>query len=151
MTQKMVFGNIGGGIVTTNMFKRLMISLLLLTLLVLTGCTEPSVTGNITLNPEKKVMKNGETITMGVTGENTGDLAALTELRIIPEDATKLIIKYPGSLETVLQPEESITKIITIQGFTDYSSTSYLLKGILINKDTGKVLDESQIHLTVRK
>ena len=119
--------------------------------LFLLGCLEPAVTGRVTANLEKKVLTDGETITMSVSGKNTGKIAGVMTIKIIPEDINKLIVTYPGSLEMELQPGESIVKVISIQGFTDYSSTEYSLSIQLINKDTGKVLDEHRDYVTAKK
>jgi len=122
-------------------------------LLFIVGCTvDKEVTGKVFADLQKSTINNGETTTMHVDGKNTGDISANFILKIIPEDESKLIISYPGSLEDTLQPSENVgTKIIDVKGFTDHSSTTYWIKTQLIDNATNKVLDEKINMITVKK
>jgi len=119
--------------------------------LVFAGCQEPTVTGKVTASLEKSVLRDGETTKISVGGENTGDLPTNVVLRLSPEDSAKLVLIYPGSLESTLQPGESITKVISVQGFTDHTSTTYSLLVELVNRDTNEVLDSQVKTVTVKK
>ena len=123
----------------------------IIAVLLLTGCNNPTTKGMITAKLNNDVLDNGGTTTIEVTGKNIGDLPFNAELKVIPEDSSKLIVQYPGSLTGVLQPGEPLTKIIAIQGFSDYSSTSYQITIQLINADDSSILDEIIQKITVQK
>ena len=131
--------------------KKIYVALLLVAILILSGCGN-KITGKVFADLQKDAINNGETTIIEVDGENTGNVPADVILKIIPEDESKLVISYPGSLEDTIQPSETIgTKRINVQGFTDHTSTKYWIKAQLINKADNKVLDEKIIWITVRK
>src|SRR3989338_580579 len=101
------------------------VSILSIVLLLLVGCKEEMITGEVTAELEPKTIMNGETATFTVNLKNTGKIAANVFLEIIPEDKSKLQVIYPGELEQPLQSGEEMTKIIRLRGFTDYTSTKY--------------------------
>ena len=129
------------------------IFVLIFAALLLQGCGgDNKVTGQATAELEDNALRNGCETTLIVNGKNTGKVAADLILRIIPEDADKVKVTYPGSLEDTLQPGEDIgTKRVKVQGFTAYSVTKYWIKIQLINKETEEVLDEQIEWLTVSK
>ena len=127
------------------------IALLFIAVLI-SGCGGDKITGHATIDLAKNVIKNAEKTTVKISGKNTGNVAANVILKVIPEDPSKLIITYPGNLEFVLQPNEDTgTKLINVQGFTDYSSTRYSIHVQLVNKANNEVLDQKMEWLTVNK
>jgi len=128
---------------------RYFIFLILISLVLLSGC---GPTGNITADLEKNSIKSGSTTTLTINGKNTGDSVANFFVRITPEDSTKVVVTYPRPLEYTLDPNEEIgDKIINVQAFTDYTSTTYNILVELVNSEDGKVVDKSLKQITVNK
>lgn len=124
----------------------------LILVLVFSGCIGDKITAHATMDLTKKVIKNGDTTTIKVNGKNTGTLPANVVIEITSEDPDKLMVTYPGNLEYALQPDEDTgTKLVKVQGFTEYSSTKYWIKMRLINKANNAVLDEKTEWITVTK
>ena len=132
--------------------KQIYIIIGLFLFLFIAGCNDNKVTGDVVVDLKENVIKNGETTTIQIDGKNTGNIPADVILRVIPEDETKLIISYPGSLEYTLQPSENTgIKIVNVQGFTDHTSTKYWIKIQFVNKATEEVLEEETEEITVEK
>ena len=133
------------------MRKILILSILLMVVLFVSGCGN-NITGQTTMDLTKDVINNGDTTTIKINGKNTGKQPIEVVLKITLEDAEKLIVSYAGNLDFTLQPyEDTGTKIIDVQGFTEHSSTKYWIKVQLINKANNEVLDEEVKWLTVNK
>lgn|SRR3989338_3593067 len=130
-----------------------LILILAIFILGIVGCeNQTKIAGFATAILQNDVLRNGETTTLTVNGKNTGNTATQVYLNIAPEDPNKIKITYPGSLEDTLQPNEDIgSKIVTIQAFTDYTSTKYWVNVQLVNKADNTVLDEKTAWITVNK
>ena len=136
--------------------KNVVIGMLIFSMLVAAGCSGPDkVTGFVTVDLPKSTIGDGEKTIIKVDGTNTGEVRAKVELKVIPEDTKMVRVYYPESLEFVLQPGENTGhKIVSIQGFSNYSSTTYRLKIQLVYKDSSGgnvVLDEKIKEITVKK
>jgi len=126
--------------------------ILAVAILFLTACGSDKITGKITFEIDDKTIKDGQSTTLKINAKNTGTVAGDMIFKIIPEDPKKLIITYDGSLESNLQPgEDTGTKILKVQGFTDYTSTEYTITTQLIRKSDNKILDEKIVRITVKK
>ena len=91
-------------------------------------------------------MKEGKNIFGKVIGNPAADLlfaAVICKYQLIISSRM---------LEETLQPEEEIgTRILHVQGFTQHSETKLWIKTQLIDKATGKVLDEGIQWITIKK
>lgn len=125
------------------------LSVILILSLFISGCNV--ITGDVTADLEDNDIRNGETTKFTISGKNTGNQAINVIFSIIPEDPAMIKISYSGSLESNLQPEEETTKVLGVQGFTQYTSSEYTIEVQLINKDNGKVLGSEIKKIKVRK
>jgi len=122
----------------------------LMLLLFLVGCTN-QIAGTVTSKLTADEINDGGTTDLEIKAKNTGSDAVDMALVIITEDAEKVLVEYPASLESTLQSGEQVTKIVKVTGLTDHTSTEYWIKVQLINKATNEVLDEKTEWLTVVK
>lgn len=131
--------------------KKVILVIISVLVILVMGC-EPTLTGKVVADLEKDTIKDGESTYVKVSATNTGSLPGGYILRVLPEDSSQLNVSYPGSLEFYLQAgEDTGTRNIKVVGHTKYTSTKYSLKAQLVNKQTGEVLNEEELWLTVNK
>ena len=131
------------------MINKFFIGLIIFSLIILSGC---GITGNFTAKLADDEIKNGDITILTINGKNTEDSAATFILKITPEAPNKVIVIYPGTLEYTLYPNEEIgDKIIKLQAFTEYTSTTYKILIELVNKENGKIIDKTVKQITVKK
>lgn len=100
----------------------------------------------------KTFIKNDETTILTVDAKNTGDNTINVKLGIIPENETKIMTSYDGSLEFKLQPQETIgEKKIEVTGLTEFTNTTYSIIVQLVNKADMTILDSKTLFITVGK
>ncbi|HHE36217.1 MAG TPA: hypothetical protein ENL16_00195 [Candidatus Woesearchaeota archaeon] len=129
--------------------KTALVLIVVITALLLTGCG--GITGKVTAKLDDDKISSGKTTALKVTARNTGSKVFTGELVFQVEDSNSVSLSYPDPslLKFTLQPGESITRIVSVTGYSDVTRSDYKIWVRL--KSGEKIIGKDEVTLTVKR
>lgn len=129
--------------------KQIIIGLIIVSLLILSGCGN-TITGKVTLDLKDKTVNAGKKTQLTVKATNNGKVTFPGTFKFSADKYVELQYPDPAKLSFELLPGESIERVIQVTGFSDTKRIDSEIK-VWIEDSEGKKIDNDAVTLSIRK